>query len=177
MRRYRSSCRPTCRSDSAARSLATVGGRPDIRPRWVTSSVAVTSGGRQSCSGMLPSRVLIVSPLAWQSRPSTVARPLVGGTRPSRILISVDLPAPLAPTSPVTPGATATVRPSSAVTFPGYTLVSAAVSTTAWPVDGGGMALTLPGSGRPRHRPQEGNPAPGGVRLQDDAAGLPGRLP
>ena len=28
------------------------GGRPDIRPMWVTNSVAVTSGGRQSCSGM-----------------------------------------------------------------------------------------------------------------------------
>src|SRR6266513_781081 len=40
MSRYRSSCRPTCRSDSAARSLATVGGRPEIRPRWVTNSVA-----------------------------------------------------------------------------------------------------------------------------------------
>ena len=37
------------------------------------------------------------------------------------------------PTSPVTPGATVTVSPSSAVTFPGYTMVSALVSTTALP--------------------------------------------
>ena len=47
------------------------------------------------------------------------------------ILIKVDLPAPFAPTSPVTPDAKLTVSPSSAVTFPGYTLVSARVSMTA----------------------------------------------
>src|SRR5262249_7395834 len=57
--------------------------------------------------------------------------PLVGTSRPRRILISVDFPAPLAPISPVTPGATGTVRPSSAVTPPGYTLVSAVASMTA----------------------------------------------
>ena len=114
--RYRSSYRPTWRSDSAARSLAAVAGSPDIRPRWVTNSVPVTSGGRQSCSGMYPVSVRIRSPLAAASWPSTTARPLVGGSRPSRILMSVDLPAPFAPTSPVMPGANATVRPSSAVT-------------------------------------------------------------
>src|SRR5580704_16068722 len=80
---------------------------------------------------MYPSRVLIVSPLVSQSWPSTLAWPLVGGMSPSRILIRVDLPAPLAPTSPVTPGATLTVSPSSAVMFPGYTLVSVVVSMTA----------------------------------------------
>src|SRR5580700_9916657 len=60
--------------------------------------------------------------------------------RPSRILIRVDLPAPLAPTSPVTPGATLTVSPSSAVMFPGYTLVSIFVSMTAlvWAAGPGG---------------------------------------
>ena len=42
----------------------------------------------------------------------------------------VDLPAPLAPISPVTPGAKVTVRPPSAVTPPGYTLVSAVASMT-----------------------------------------------
>src|SRR5262245_35291305 len=57
--------------------------------------------------------------------------PLVGTSSPRRILISVDFPAPLAPISPVTPGATGTVRPSSAVTPPGYTLVSAVASITA----------------------------------------------
>src|SRR5262249_37100592 len=48
--------------------------------------------------------------------PSTSARPSVAGDRPSRILIKVDLPAPLAPTSPVTPGPTSTESRSSAVT-------------------------------------------------------------
>src|SRR2546425_7540488 len=76
--------------------------------------------------------------------------------RPSRILINDDLPAPLAPTSPVTPGATETVRPSSAVTSPGYTLVSTVVSTTApvsmGPVSMGeawidGMRVTVPARG------------------------------
>ena len=38
--------------------------------------------------------------MSW---PSTVAVPAGRGTSPSRILISVDLPAPLAPTRPVTP--------------------------------------------------------------------------
>ena len=44
--------------------------------------------------------------------------------------MSVDFPAPLAPISPVTPGAKLTVRPPSAVTLPGYTLVSALASMT-----------------------------------------------
>src|SRR6516162_9053120 len=57
--------------------------------------------------------------------------------RPSRILIRVDLPAPFAPIRPVTPGATVTVSPSSAVTLPGYTLVSAFVSMTAAGSPGG----------------------------------------
>ena len=55
-------------------------------------------------------------PSVATSWPSTVAVPLVAGTSPSRILISVDLPAPLAPTSPVTPSPTVTSRWSSAVT-------------------------------------------------------------
>ena len=56
--------------------------------------------------------------------------PWVGTSSPRRILISVDFPAPLAPISPVMPGAKATVRPPSAVTSPGYTLVSEVVSMT-----------------------------------------------
>src|SRR5580700_184711 len=96
--------------------------------------------------------------------------------RPSRIFISVDLPAPFAPTSPVTPGPTETVSPSSAVTFPGYTLVSALVSMTAGAsVDGmvlpcqRGGTTVIPRQGevaargaRLGHRP--------GLRLRDDAA-------
>src|SRR6516165_1931871 len=85
----------------------------------------------QSCSGMYPVSVLIRSPLVVTSWPSVAAWPLVGGSRPSRILISVDLPAPFAPTSPVIPGGTATVRLSSAVTSRVYCLVSASVWMTA----------------------------------------------
>ena len=50
------------------------------------------------------------------SRPKTVAEPLVGSSSPSRILISVLLPAPFAPTRPTIPGSISTVSPSSAVT-------------------------------------------------------------
>src|SRR3954469_15642681 len=58
----------------------------------------------------------MAAPLVATSRPSTSARPSEAGDRPSRILIKVDLPAPLAPTSPVTPGPTSTESRSSAVT-------------------------------------------------------------
>ena len=92
---------------------------------WVTNSVPVTSGGRQSCSGMYPVRVRIRSAPTAVSRPSTLARPLVGETRPSRILIRVDLLAPFAPISPVIPGENTVVSPSRAVTPRGYRLVSA----------------------------------------------------
>src|SRR5580700_9956417 len=108
--------------------------------------------------------------------------------RPSRIFINVDLPAPLAPTSPVTPGATDTVRPSSAVTSPGYTLVSTLVSMTA-PVWLGpawtrgawmdGMCVTVPARDGhviarqgDTHSVPCGSPGlslPCGVHLQDDA--------
>ena len=48
------------------------------------------------------------------------------GSSPSTILISVDLPAPLAPISPTTPGSTSTLSSETAVTAP-YRLVSASV--------------------------------------------------
>ena len=44
------------------------------------------------------------------------------------ILMKVDLPAPFAPTRPMTPGSTSTVRSESAVTRPPYVLVSASVA-------------------------------------------------
>ena len=56
--------------------------------------------------------------------------PLVEEASPSRILISVDLPAPLAPTRPVTPSGTSTVRSASAVTREPYRLVSSSVVIT-----------------------------------------------
>jgi hypothetical protein len=46
----------------------------------------------------------------------TRARPDVGSSSPSRIRISVLLPAPFEPSSPTTPGSIVTVRSSSAVT-------------------------------------------------------------
>src|SRR5580698_4016904 len=115
-------------------------------------------------------------PSLTQSRPSTFAMPWVGSSRPSRILMSVDFPAPLAPISPVTPGAKLTVRPSRAVTSPGYTLDSAAVSMTAATSPSGNegiMALSLPGA-RPLSVPLHGEkPAePGtlrGLRPRDEA--------
>ena len=50
-------------------------------------------------------------------------RPVVGRQEPSRILRSVLLPAPFAPTSPMMPGSRSSVSPSSAVTPPGYRFV------------------------------------------------------
>src|SRR5690606_31790157 len=46
------------------------------------------------------------------------ASPDVGGSRPSRILMRVDLPAPFAPTRPTTPVGISTVRSDRAVTVP-----------------------------------------------------------
>ncbi len=61
-----------------------------MRAMWTTNSVAETSGGRQSCSGMYPTRSRMSAPLVATSRPSTSARPSEAGDRPSRILIKVD---------------------------------------------------------------------------------------
>src|ERR1700733_2897147 len=115
-------------------------------------------------------------PSLTQSRPSTFAMPWVGSSRPRRTLMSVDFPAPLAPISPVTPGAKLTVRPSRAVTSPGSTLDSAAVSMTAAASPSGNegiMALSLPGA-RPLSVPLRGEKpaAPDtlrGLRPRDEA--------
>src|SRR6187551_3242313 len=63
-------------------------------------------------------------PSVATSRSRTLAVPAVAGERPSRILISVDLPAPFAPTRPTTPGGTSTVSCARAVIRPPYCLVS-----------------------------------------------------
>ena len=91
------------------------------RTRWPTRRAA---GSRaRACS---PTRSRMAAPSVATSRPSTAARPAVAGSRPSRILISVDLPAPLAPTSPTTPGSMSTVSSETAVTVP-YLLVRSSV--------------------------------------------------
>ena len=52
--RNRASSRPTRSSTSEARWRAARGGRPASSPKVPTTSAAVWSGGRQSCSGMKP---------------------------------------------------------------------------------------------------------------------------
>src|SRR5512147_3057223 len=74
----------------------------------------------------------MAAPSVATSRPSTSARPSVAGDRPRRILIRVDLPAPLAPTSPVTPVPTSTDSRSSAVTR-GNRLLRLSVAITVTP--------------------------------------------
>src|SRR5690242_13860456 len=72
-------------------------------------------------------------------RPSTSSSPLVGWIAPDRILISVDLPAPLSPTSPtISPGAIRRSTPCSAVKAP-YCLVVPRASIT------GGTSTALAG--------------------------------
>src|SRR5687767_12817914 len=100
--RYRSSNRPVCRSVSAARVRATVGGKPLASAMCVRNSAALTCDGRQSCSGMYPSRER--TPMFSDAfSPSTIARPDVGGRSPRKILIAVLLPAPFSPRIPVMP--------------------------------------------------------------------------
>src|SRR4029079_18653743 len=70
------------------------------------------------------------------SKSRTLAVPSVAGRRPRRIFSNVDLPAPLAPTSPATPVDTSTGSPARAVTAP-YRFVSRSVwisDTTLLPV-------------------------------------------
>ena len=59
---------------------------------------------------------------------------------PSRILSRVDLPAPFAPTSPVTPGSTSTVRSARAVTPPAYRWVREVVVIIPAPTRAGHRA-------------------------------------
>ena len=56
---------------------------------------------KASFSGMYPTRDRSALPLARASIPSTRALPLDGEGKPKRVLMSVDLPAPLGPSSPM----------------------------------------------------------------------------
>ena len=101
---------------------------------WVTNSAADRSGGQAVVLGHVadpgPDRRGVGGRVeAEHPRPDRWS----AASRPSRILIKVDLPAPFAPTRPMIPGSTATVRSDSAVTRPPYVLVSdwVAISVTA----------------------------------------------
>lgn len=67
---------------------------------------------------MYPTRARTCCGWVTGSSPSTRTDPLVGGTSPSSTFKKVDLPAPFAPTKPMMPGSTLSVRASKAVTWP-----------------------------------------------------------
>ena len=101
----------------------------------------------------------------------TSTRPLVGASRPRRILMSVLLPAPLAPTRPTIPGATSRVS-SSRATTPGNRLVSASTRISGAGIRGGGLRHR-PGWG-PWPRSLRGARSPGRARPRLDARGARG---
>ena len=86
---------------------------------WLTKSVARRVGRQAVVLGH------VADELADRRAPGAdvdahdLGRPEVGSSRPSRILSSVLLPAPLAPTSPMIPGSRSRVSPSRAMTPPG----------------------------------------------------------
>src|SRR5215212_959384 len=97
------------------------------------------------------------------SNPKTVAEPLVGAISPSRILISVLLPAPFDPTRPTTPGSISRVSPSSAVTPPPYRFVSEFV---AMRLTARRVASAVDGSRSPRRMRLDREEASGSVGVQ-----------
>ncbi len=69
------------------------------------------------CTKAMPAAMAPAMVIASRSVPSMRMRPVVGGTTPPMIFISVDLPAPFSPTSPITsPGSTEKLTSSSATT-------------------------------------------------------------
>ena len=114
--RNRASSSPTRSRMSDARWRAARAGSPLSSPNVDTTSAAVWSSGRHSCSGMYPSRARTPIGSLATSMPHTSTRPSVGWARPSRRRNVVVLPAPLAPTRPIRPRGTSTVRSSRAVT-------------------------------------------------------------
>ena len=139
--RVRSSPSPTSHRLSEARVRASLRGRPRTCDRWRTKSTARISSGSTSRSGAKPTFARNVAPSLRGSSPSTVAEPDVGMRRPSSALSKVVLPAPFAPTSPVTPCCMRTSSASSAKVTP-KRCVSPAVETIT---DGSAAAvLTCP---------------------------------
>ena len=87
------------------------------RAMWVTKSVARDVRRQAVVLGHVADELADLDALARRRRKSMTARdPDVGGSRPSRILMSVLLPAPFAPTSPMIPGSRSSVSPSRATT-------------------------------------------------------------
>src|SRR6516164_194980 len=88
---------------------------------------------------MYPTRRLSFRASRTQSAPATVAEPLVGRARPTRILMVVVLPAPLGPTKPrICPRSTDMVSRSRARKGP-YFLVNSLV----WMTRGAGVIAVL----------------------------------
>ena len=116
--RSRSSPSPTSHRASEARVRASLRGRPRTSARWRTKSMARISSGSTFRSGANPTIDRSLEPSATGSSPSTRTDPEVGRLRPSTAYKKVVLPAPLAPTSPVTPPGTATSKLSRATAVP-----------------------------------------------------------
>ena len=125
--RRRSSPSPTSHRVSEARLRASLRGRPCTSARCRTKSTARISSGSTLRSDANPTMARSRWPAFCGSKPRTVSDPDVGTRNPSMALSSVVLPAPLAPTSPVTPGCISTSRPSRATVGP-KRCVSACVS-------------------------------------------------
>ena len=127
--RKRSSPRSTCQSASLARWIAAFRGMPWSSARWRTRSAAWTSGGRLWCSGAYPIRARISSAAVFGSFPSTASAPSSLERRPSTSEMSVVLPAPFGPSSPVIPWPISTVRRSSATVAPNRFVTPSARTT------------------------------------------------
>jgi hypothetical protein len=97
-----------------------------------TFSATVIESKRRKCWCTMPSPAAMASSGPWKERasPSTTISPESGRTRPNRIDISVDLPAPFSPiTAWMAPLASTRSMPSFATTAPNLLLI--ALSSTA----------------------------------------------
>ena len=104
--RNRSSPRPTSHRTSLARVFASFLGIPLTSARCLTKSTAGISSGKIFRSGPYDTSDRNFAPSETGSRSRTRIDPFVGARNPNAIDINVVLPAPLAPTNPVTPWCT-----------------------------------------------------------------------
>src|SRR3954463_10640792 len=91
-------------------------------PAWISSvSRGVKNGSKIISCGTTPIERLALRGCWSVSNPQMIAFPLLFTTRPARMLISVDLPAPLGPSSPkIWPRGTSKLTLSSASLPPAY---------------------------------------------------------